>query len=425
MLPRGSIRKANDNSGNRPAPKTKHVIQASHLNGRNSHHRNGQDSSSSRLLLDAKSTNAGLRESDFVHTIPNGYGAAMPGRSSQLAPNMSASMDSGSMDSPSLGSDSVMINVGTNSAEARNHNLESLGDDLESPDYAGRKKKRGPRSGPPGEKGGRGLRHFSMKVCEKVESKGRTTYNEVADELVAEFTNGEDLLVSPDQQQYDEKNIRRRVYDALNVLMAMDIISKEKKEIQWRGLPSTEIDDIEPLKAEHIQVRARIEKKAAYLKDLEEQIVGIQNLIERNESLFQDTGSVPGNGVALPFILVQTRPHATVEVEISEDMQLVHFDFNSTPFELHDDAYVLKAMKFATNNNNVSPDPNGHVPQTDYLNLMEEDNSAPLYQRNVQYGSPSANSAAQYQLGCPPGKNASSLPLPGILKARVKQETHS
>jgi len=38
-------------------------------------------------------------------------------------------------------------------------------------------------------------------------------------------------------QQYDEKNIRRRVYDALNVLMAMDIISKEKKEIKWKGLP--------------------------------------------------------------------------------------------------------------------------------------------------------------------------------------------
>ncbi|XLT12005.1 hypothetical protein HN51_057695, partial [Arachis hypogaea] len=42
----------------------------------------------------------------------------------------------------------------------------------------------------------------------------------------------------------------------------------------------------------------------------------------------------------------QTRPHATVEVEILEDMQFVHFDFNSTPFELHDDNYVLKAMKF-------------------------------------------------------------------------------
>lgn len=50
------------------------------------------------------------------------------------------------------------------------------------------------------------------------------------------------------QQQYDEKNIRRRVYDALNVLMAMDIISKDKKEIQWRGLPRTSLSDIEELK---------------------------------------------------------------------------------------------------------------------------------------------------------------------------------
>ena len=33
----------------------------------------------------------------------------------------------------------------------------------------------------------KGLRHFSMKVCKKVEEKGLTTYNEVADELVAEF----------------------------------------------------------------------------------------------------------------------------------------------------------------------------------------------------------------------------------------------
>ncbi|KAI5060303.1 hypothetical protein GOP47_0024723 [Adiantum capillus-veneris] len=415
-----SIRKVSDSSGSRPVSKAKQVIQVSHLNGRD--HRLGQDGSS-RLALDGRSVAAGLREPDFVHTVSNNYGAPMPGRSSQLAPNLSASMDSGSMDSPSLGSDSVMINAGTNSAELRNHNVESLGDDLESPDFAGRKKKRGSRSGPPGEKGGRGLRHFSMKVCEKVESKGRTTYNEVADELVAEFTS-EDLIVSPDQQQYDEKNIRRRVYDALNVLMAMDIISKEKKEIQWRGLPSTEIDDIEPLKAENMQVRARIEEKAAYLKDLEEQIVGIQNLIERNERLYQDTGSVPGNGVALPFILVQTRPHATVEVEISEDMQLVHFDFNSTPFELHDDAYVLKAMKFGNSTNHTSPDASGQGLQSDYLTLMEEDNGSSLYQRHLQYGSPSA-SAAHYQLGCPPGKSSSSLPLPGILKARVKQETHT
>ena len=36
----------------------------------------------------------------------------------------------------------------------------------------------------------KGLRHFALRVCEKVESKGQTTYNEVADELVEEFTDG-------------------------------------------------------------------------------------------------------------------------------------------------------------------------------------------------------------------------------------------
>lgn len=57
-----------------------------------------------------------------------------------------------------------------------------------------------------------------------------------------------DNMVKTFQQQYDEKNIRRRVYDALNVLMAMDIISKDKKEIQWKGLPRTSLNDVEELK---------------------------------------------------------------------------------------------------------------------------------------------------------------------------------
>lgn len=43
------------------------------------------------------------------------------------------------------------------------------------------------------------------------------------------------------------QNIRRRVYDALNVLMAMGIISKGKKEIKWLGLPTNAKADIEAL----------------------------------------------------------------------------------------------------------------------------------------------------------------------------------
>ena len=142
---------------------------------------------------------------------------------------------------------------------------------------------------------GTGLRHFSMRVCKKVQEKVTTSYNEVADELVAEFieqrrteiaeAGGDpDVELPPPRSKkaksgdaatapaaakpppgytptgmakgYDEKNIRRRVYDALNVLMAMDIIEKEQKKITWKGLPNTAPHDLDVLQRER---RMRLE----------------------------------------------------------------------------------------------------------------------------------------------------------------------
>ncbi|KAB5519880.1 hypothetical protein DKX38_024199 [Salix brachista] len=439
---------------------------------------------------------------------------------------------SGSVGSPSSRSEHAMATPASDNAFLRLNHLDIHADDAVTQDAAAnKKKKRGQRAAGGADKSGRGLRQFSMKgiciqsfsnmppflqpekssalvyacllkdripcytrvdfmillfyfspVCEKVESKGTTTYNEhckyplhqdvlmlhmehwllflfcfdkqlayicsalvssttevgkgisllrlvgslglkiggnttrdsmVADELVAEFADPTNSVSTPDQQQYDEKNIRRRVYDALNVLMALDIISKDKKEIQWKGLPRTSLSDIEDLKAERLGLRNRIEKKAAYLQELEEHVrianthmfVGLQNLIQRNEQLYS-SGNAPSGGVSLPFILVQTRPHATVEVEISEDMQLVHFDFNSTPFELHDDNYVLKAMKFCERpqSNIMAPNPAAGGGEGASMSIM--------YQPQIR-SSPLTNN---------PVRPPTSPPLPGIIKARVKHE---
>ncbi|KAD5508495.1 hypothetical protein R6Q59_030889 [Mikania micrantha] len=304
---------------------------------------------------------------------------------------------SGSAGSPSYRSDVAMAATpASENTFLRLNHLDIHADDDGSQGASGKKKKRAQRA-TGGDKGGRGLRQFSMKVCKKVESKGRTTYNEVADELVAEFSEPSNGDQAPDQKQYDEKNIRRRVYDALNVLMAMDIISKDKKEIQWRGLPHSSLNDIEELKSERLALQNRIEKKTAYLRELEDQHVGLQNLIKRNEQLY-GSGNAPNGGVALPFILVQTRPHATVEVEISEDMQLVHFDFNSTPFELHDDNYVLKAMNLCDGSNSVCTE--GGAGSSMFPPQV------PLPPRST----------------LPHGRPPPSPPLPGILKGRVKYE---
>ncbi|EEE51023.1 hypothetical protein OsJ_31665 [Oryza sativa Japonica Group] len=182
--------------------------------------------------------------------------------------------------------------------------------------------------------------------------------------------------------------------------MAMDIISKDKKEIQWKGLPRTSMSDVEELKTEIIGLKGRIDKKNAYLQELEDQFVGLQNLAQRNEQLY-GSGNAPSGGVALPFILVQTRPHATVEVEISEDMQLVHFDFNSTPFELHDDSFVLKALGFS----GKEPDDTQA-----WVGNGGECSTTPIYHQSPQVARPNGV------------RLPTSPPIPGILKGRVKHE---
>ncbi|URE00575.1 Transcription factor DP [Musa troglodytarum] len=318
------------------------------------------------------------------------------GRSSLGAPAFSgghSASTSGSAGSPSSRSEPTETNPASESALVRLNHLDIHGGD---------------EGTPVGAVSCTGL-FGSDIVLAKVDD---LWHNQVADELVTEFTDPKNNPGSQDQQHYDEKNIRRRVYDALNVLMAMDIISKDKKEIQWKGLPRTSLNDIEELKAERIGLKNRIEKKTAYLHELQNQecfvtfsqFIGLQSLVQRNEQL-HGSEHVPSGGVALPFILVQTRPHATVEVEISEDMQLVHFDFNSTPFELHDDSYVLKAMGFCGREQHdgaLDPSSGGG------------DCSSMIGMHQYHTWQPSRPSSMVRMITSPP--------KPGILKARLKNE---
>ncbi|CAH8379778.1 unnamed protein product [Eruca vesicaria subsp. sativa] len=192
---------------------------------------------------------------------------------------------------------------------------------------------------------GGGLRQFSVMVCQKLEAKKITTYKEVADEIISDFATIKQNSDKPlNDNEYNEKNIRRRVYDALNVFMALDIIARDKKEIRWKGLPITCKKDIEEVKMDRNKIMNSVQKKAAFLKELREKVSSLESLMSRNKEMVVKTEG-PAEGFTLPFILLETNPHAVVEIEISEDMQLVHLDFNNTPFSVHDDAYILKLMQ--------------------------------------------------------------------------------
>ncbi|CAO3564127.1 unnamed protein product [Mortierella alpina] len=85
---------------------------------------------------------------------------------------------------------------------------------------------------------GKGLRIYAQRVCERVQAKGSTSYNELVHELVGGKA-GE--LVEDAPEVPGQENIRRRVYDALNVLEALDIISFDNKDIRWVGIEESRV----------------------------------------------------------------------------------------------------------------------------------------------------------------------------------------
>ena len=249
-----------------------------------------------------------------------------------------------------------------------------------------------------------------MMVCQKVEEKGTTTYNEVADELVSKVveerkkeqqeredrallneettgTAGSSHKAKPTtgkgskggKGKFDEKNIRRRVYDALNVLMAMEIITKKKKQITWNGLPTAAKQNLASMKQELHYRQQRLEYKRTSLRELLTQQVCFRNLVARNrayaakqnaerrrrngtttnkatadESTTRNSMDAPPDAptappatelekIPLPFIVVNTNQSSVIQCDMSGDRTDVMFNF-SLPFELNDDNTILKNM---------------------------------------------------------------------------------
>jgi len=191
-------------------------------------------------------------------------------------------------------------------------------------------------------KANKGLRHFSKRVCDKVKTKMVTTYKEVADELVSECVGNSD---SP-TFLYDQKNIRRRVYDALNVLMALDIIAKNKKDITWKGLPTGSIQNSVYLVQEKENRLNSVKRKLLALQEIIMQEVAMKQLVKRNQVTENEFGPPPNNTfVNLPFMAISADENTTVEIEISEDQKQYGLSFNDK-FSVVDDTELLKSMGF-------------------------------------------------------------------------------
>ncbi|KAI7879197.1 hypothetical protein K492DRAFT_178927 [Lichtheimia hyalospora FSU 10163] len=202
----------------------------------------------------------------------------------------------------------------------------------------------------------KGLRHFSKLVSDKVAERGVTTYNEVADELAA------DIRASKKQRHgYDQKNIRRRVYDALNVLMAMDIIAKDKKEIRWLGIPacfhsaSNEDDSSNDDSRRQLleqQIKHEEERQAQLFESMQQMQRAVKNsldtflqtqsLVYRNQQ--DPTAATTQSIVEFPFHVVRCNQDYNVNVAHDGRQAIIESTIDQLVIDSHTD--VLRSLGY-------------------------------------------------------------------------------
>ncbi|KAL9539684.1 hypothetical protein MBANPS3_010120 [Mucor bainieri] len=191
----------------------------------------------------------------------------------------------------------------------------------------------------------KGLRLFSKQVCDKVAERGITTYNEVADELAAEIQQKSTVPV-------DQKNIRRRVYDALNVLMAMDIVTKDRLHHHQQQLASLEQhDDVASLDIKQTMLEQEIQQEESRQQQLLESIqqskhdlntafedfTRLEKLVKRNQ---QQQTEQQTQVVHLPFFMVSSNENIHTHWNHSKEAVL----YSHSNCSVHHDMDILAKL---------------------------------------------------------------------------------
>ena len=242
-------------------------------------------------------------------------------------------------------------------------------------------------------RGTKGLRYFSILVCNKLSECNTASYNHIADLLIEESRRDKrdegrkpakrptaaaaaaatatdaavEAAAAGDEEgdglgtvEGEEKNVRRRIYDALNVLMAIDMIVKDRKMIRWNGPPAHTLqlsnssnspasstspppDRLSELRAKRSTLLSRLADKRSLLTEQVLEYVGMRSLLERNAEV--ESGSIDGDDVRLyfPFVLVNTARSTAIDCEMSEGRDAVSMRYSDV-FSLHDQSVVVRMV---------------------------------------------------------------------------------
>ena len=160
----------------------------------------------------------------------------------------------------------------------------------------------------------RGLRSVSVRMCHLLRQKQTCTCNEVADQLTEESQSAgtrEPDAKSDSGSPVPEKNLRRRIYDALNVLASAGVVAKDGEVVHWRGLPDH--IEISALQAEKRQLQISIATKKRLAAEIREKRAAFEALLKRNRDPQFSREHEQSARLAMPFVSIVAHQHTQIE----------------------------------------------------------------------------------------------------------------
>lgn len=180
----------------------------------------------------------------------------------------------------------------------------------------------------------RGLKVLSLRVKEIICQRGFSCYKEVADELIKEMDLSDDI-----DREKEEKNILRRVYDALNVLIACDVVRKRDGRYQWKGITDENRQGIGLNNSDQLQV---LEQKREILRETANRFFAVRELIRRNKKKKKSS-----ENIQCPFIFVAAEEQSNNRVNIEFNKSHTNLSINfQKDFKIISDFDILVKLDF-------------------------------------------------------------------------------
>ncbi|OMJ73024.1 hypothetical protein SteCoe_28380 [Stentor coeruleus] len=179
----------------------------------------------------------------------------------------------------------------------------------------------------------RGLKHLTTLVKHLVCKHQPTSFKNVAVKLIDELI----VTDGPDRVK-EEKNVRRRVYDAINVLIAAEVLERNGRNVSWKEKwDSVEID---MRKNETEKRRKRVEEKKKDLQIVLNKYLAIKHLINRNSR-----GLNYKPAISFPFIVVSTPdiPKNSMSIKVNSNATSLHLKL-AKPISLFGDMDILLSL---------------------------------------------------------------------------------